>query len=82
MADYFNVVAGGRTIHRAVWRYPTPTPAFAAIAGWFALYPGLMDGCWLNGEPVTAQAGGFYGGWITSAVEGPFKGDPNHPELI
>ena len=40
-----------------------------------------MDGCWLNGEPVTAQAGGFYGGWITSAVEGPFKGDPNHPRI-
>ena len=82
VAEYFDVQAGGKTIHRAVWRYPTPTPAFIAIAGWYALYPGLMDGCWLNGEPVTAQAGGFYGGWISSAVEGPFKGDPNHPELI
>jgi len=31
---------------------------------------------------VTAQPGGFYGGWISSTVEGPFKGDPDHPELI
>jgi hypothetical protein len=25
---------------------------------------------------VRAQAGGFYGGWITSEVVGPFKGEP------
>jgi hypothetical protein len=65
-----------------VWHYPEPTAAFAPIAGWFALYPGLMDGVWLAGERVTPQPGGFYGGWITSQVEGPFKGDPQHPELI
>ena len=82
VADYFDVIAGGQRIHRAVWRYTTPTESFQTIAGWFALYPALMDGCWLNSEEVTAQPGGFYGGWITSAVEGPFKGDPSYPELI
>jgi hypothetical protein len=41
-----------------------------------------MDGCWLDGERITAQPGGFYGGWISSKVLGPFKGDPLHPELI
>jgi len=46
------------------------------------LYPGRMDGCWVDGELVQSQAGGFYGGWITSGVLGPFKGDPEHPELI
>jgi hypothetical protein len=25
---------------------------------------------------VLPQAGGFYGGWITSNVSGPFKGGP------
>jgi hypothetical protein len=25
---------------------------------------------------VRPQAGGFYGGWITDEVVGPFKGDP------
>lgn len=67
---------------RAVWHYPQPTAAFAALAGWYALYPALMDGCWLDGEPVQPQQGGFYGGWITRDLEGPFKGDPLHPELI
>ncbi|MTW23067.1 hypothetical protein [Allochromatium palmeri] len=27
------------------------------------------------GETVRAQAGGYYGGWITSEVVGPFKGE-------
>ena len=82
VAEYFDVVTSQGRIHHAVWRYPSPTETFQAIAGWFALYPGLMQGCWVNGEAVIPQPGGFYGGWITSAVEGPFKGDPNHPELI
>ena len=82
VARYFSVVLGERRIERALWSYPQPTPAFAALAGWFALYPALMDGCWMNGERVDSQPGGFYGGWITSAVQGPFKGDPAHPELI
>ncbi len=87
VARYFDVVVdaagpGERRLRRAVWSYPEPTPAFAALAGWFALYPGLMDGCWVDGERVIAQPGGFYGGWITARLIGPFKGDPAHPELV
>lgn len=87
VARYFDVVvaagtAAERRLQRAVWSYPEPTADFAALAGWFALYPALMDGCWVDGERVTPQPGGFYGGWITSAVAGPFKGDPLHPELV
>ena len=87
VARYFDLVVpapGDEPEHRlrkVVWQYPQPSAAFAAIAGWLALYPGAMDGCWVNGEAVIAQPGGFYGGWITSQVEGPFKGDPLHPEL-
>ncbi|MFN6354421.1 MAG: DUF427 domain-containing protein [Cyanobacteriota bacterium] len=83
IARYFDVVApDGRVLDRVVWQYPEPTPAFAPLAGWYALYPGAMDGCWVDGERVVPQPGGFYGGWITSDLEGPFKGDPRHPELI
>ena len=35
-----------------------------------------MDRCVLGGEEVQAQEGDFYGGWITSDTEGPFKGGP------
>lgn len=92
VARYFDVVAPPpegreenprlRRLVRAVWQYPEPVPAYAALAGWYALYPALMEGCWLDGERVIPQPGGFYGGWITHEIEGPFKGDPAHPELI
>jgi len=86
VARYFDLVpppgGSGQRRPRAVWHYPEPTPAFAALAGWFSLYPARVDGCWLDGEPVLPQQGGFYGGWISSELEGPFKGDPDHPELI
>ena len=82
VAHYFDLVVGTRRIERALWHYPEPTAAFAALAGWFALYPAQMDGYWVDGERVRPQQGGFYDGWITSAVSGPFKGDPLHPELI
>ena len=67
---------------RAGWSYATPTDRFMVLAGWISLYPGRMGSCHLEGELVRPQPGHFYGGWITSAVEGPFKGDPLHPELI
>jgi uncharacterized protein (DUF427 family) len=75
-ARYHDLVAGGVTAARAAWSYPDPTPAFAAIAGHVALYAGRVDACFVDDERVTPQAGGFYGGWITSDVEGPFKGAP------
>jgi hypothetical protein len=35
-----------------------------------------MDACLLDDELVQAQAGDFYGGWITTDLRGPFKGAP------
>ncbi|MCC6496382.1 MAG: DUF427 domain-containing protein [Propionibacteriaceae bacterium] len=75
-ARYVDLVAGGRRAQRAGWYYPNPSPGFEAIAGHLAVYAGLMDACYVAGELVTPQPGGFYGGWITSAVAGPFKGVP------
>jgi uncharacterized protein (DUF427 family) len=63
--------------HKAVaWSYPSPRPGYAAIAGHFAFYPARVDTATVDGEQVQAQPGDFYGGWITSAVTGPFKGGP------
>jgi uncharacterized protein (DUF427 family) len=57
------------------WCYERPRPRFEAIKGYLAFYPGRV-GCRLDGETVRAQPGRFYGGWITSEVVGPFKGEP------
>jgi hypothetical protein len=35
-----------------------------------------MDVVLLDGEAVKPQVGGFYGGWITADIVGPFKGEP------
>jgi len=51
------------------------------LAGWRSIQS-CMGACRVDGERVTPQPGGFNGGWITSRVRGPFKGDPGHPELI
>ena len=57
------------------WRYPSPYPEFEAYAGWVSFYPDRVS-CTVDGETVAPQPGGFYGGWITSDVVGPFKGEP------
>lgn len=75
-ATYWTVAAGGQTAPRAAWSYPEPTPRFASIRDHLAFYPSMMEACRVDGETVLAQAGDFYGGWITSAVVGPFKGGP------
>jgi uncharacterized protein (DUF427 family) len=71
-ARYYD--AGDRSA--VAWSYRSPSPGYEAIAGHFAFYPGRVDTATVDGEPVTAQPGDFYGGWITSAVTGPFKGGP------
>lgn len=57
------------------WSYPDPLPAYAALRGAIAFYPGRLS-CTLAGEAVQAQPGGFYGGWVTSGIVGPWKGAP------
>jgi hypothetical protein len=46
------------------------------IKNYVAFYAGLMDACYVDGEKVMPQPGGFYGGWITKNIVGPFKGEP------
>jgi uncharacterized protein (DUF427 family) len=75
-ADYFDVAAGERFEAAAAWTYPVPTARFGELVDHVAFYPSRMDVCRLGGELVVAQPGDFYGGWRTSAVVGPFKGDP------
>lgn len=75
-AAYFDVVSGEVRAPRAAWTYPRPTAPFRPMAGYVTFYPAPMDACYVDGERVVPQEGGFYGGWITSRVVGPFKGGP------
>ena len=75
-ASYWTVRGGDRVETEGAWSYATPSAAFSPIANYLAFYAGRMDACFVNGEAVTAQPGGFYGGWITANIVGPFKGAP------
>jgi uncharacterized protein (DUF427 family) len=65
----------GRTIADVAWVYRSPTPEFEAIRDHYAFYPGRVDEAWVGDERARAQAGSFYGGWITDRIVGPFKGE-------
>jgi uncharacterized protein (DUF427 family) len=75
-AHYFDVASGDGVAADAAWGYDHPTPGFTAIAGYVAVYAGAMDACFVGDEQVTPQPGGFYGGWVTTDITGPFKGGP------
>jgi len=66
------VELGGHTIASTT----QPSPDFAPITGAIAVMAAAVDRCTVNGEEVIPQPGGFYGGWITSWIVGPFKGIP------
>lgn len=75
-AHYLDVIVGNAVAHDAAWGYDHPTMGFEAIAGFVAFYPAMMEACLVDGVAVEPQPGGFYGGWITPDVTGPFKGGP------
>ena len=75
-ARYFDVIGGGKTAQGAGWNYATPSRGFELLADRVAVYAGKMDRCTVDGEEVVPQPGGFYGGWITAEIVGPFKGEP------
>jgi uncharacterized protein (DUF427 family) len=76
IASYYDASVDGRRVERAAWTYRDPRPGFEEIRDAVAFYPGRVDACFVDDELVSAQPGDFYGGWITTDVVGPFKGDP------
>lgn len=75
-ARYWSLRVGGEESLDAAWSYPDPSRGFEAIRDHLAFYPSRVGACYLGEERVAAQAGDFYGGWITSEIVGPFKGGP------
>ena len=75
-AGYFDVEVGGRRRAEAAWAYAQPVASYTALRDHVAFYPQRVDACFLGEERIEPNAGDFYGGWITSDLEGPFKGGP------
>lgn len=75
-ASYYTIHVADVTVENGAWQYPHPSSSYGTLQGYIAVYPSKMDACLVDGERVRPQAGDFYGGWITSDIVGPFKGEP------
>jgi uncharacterized protein (DUF427 family) len=74
-ARYWSLVDGARQLRAVAWSYPQPLAGAEALADKVAFYLTGLDGS-IDGAPLRPQPGGFYGGWITPELVGPFKGAP------
>ncbi len=72
-AKYWTLANKERKLSNVAWSYPEPLAGAEALAGRLAFYPHHLT-CTVSGASVTPQPGGFYGGWITPELVGPFKG--------
>lgn len=74
-ATYWTIRVAATVLPSAAWSYENPSSSFASIAGYLSFYPALLK-CTIAGETVRPQPGGFYGGWVTNQIAGPYKGPP------
>ena len=75
-ARYLDAVVNDRRVEAVGWSYANPSRGYEALRDHVAFYPGRVDAAWIGDERIDAQEGDFYGGWITAALVGPFKGPP------
>jgi hypothetical protein len=70
-----NKPPGLEPLRDVAWWYPDPDRRYPLLRDRVAVYAEPFDEITLDGEQVRPQPGGFYGGWITHDVVGPFKGE-------
>lgn len=78
-ATYYTLKQASRdgSVSGKIWSYDNPTPGFKDIKGYLSFYAsGVPWECFVDGEKVQPQDGDFYGGWVTSELEGRMKGGP------
>jgi uncharacterized protein (DUF427 family) len=76
VARYWSARVGEQFAPEAAWSYPAPAAGYEAIRDHMAFFAGKMDACYVGEFRAQPQPGGYYGGWITPDVVGPFKGEP------
>lgn len=74
-ASYWTLVDGERRLPGMAWSYAKPLAGAEALADCVSFYPAVLE-CYVDGVLAAPQPGGFYGGWITPELVGPFKGGP------
>ena len=75
-ATYWSLRVTGQRSPDAAWSYHAPSSPYEALRDFISFYPSRVSACWVGDSRVKPQPGGFYGGWITPNIVGPFKGEP------
>jgi len=75
-ARYWSLRTTNGLVEDVCWAYDKPRGNQDVIARHVSFFAARVDACFVDQERVTPQAGDFYGGWITSDIQGPFKGGP------
>jgi len=74
-AAYYHCQIAGQLYENVAWYYPETYDEMNKIKNYLAFYPSRVE-CYVDGERVRSQLGGFYGGWVTDEIIGPYKGEP------
>ena len=75
-AQYWSIRVGDRFVENGAWSYPDPFDGYEGMGNFLAFFAGKMNACYVGEQCVIPQPGGYYGGWVTSHIVGPFKGGP------
>ena len=76
VASYWSARVGKRRVPDVAFCYAAPEDGFEAIRDHLAFFASRVDACFVGSERARPQPGGYYAGWLTSAIVGPFKGEP------
>lgn len=68
-----NPTSPSEQVANRIWSYERPTKGFESIKDYLSFYADPWD-CYVDGEKVEPQPGDFYGGWVTSDIDGIVKG--------
>ncbi len=75
-ACYWHLRVAESCVENAAWSYAAPSSGYSELRDHLAFFAGRLDACFVGDHRVVPQPGGFYGGWITPELVGPFKGEP------
>ncbi|KAG8885207.1 hypothetical protein FRB98_001935 [Tulasnella sp. 332] len=78
VASYYDFSAASPSVKSRIWTYKNPTEKFMNIKDHLSFYASPWK-CFVDGELVVAQPGDFYGGWLTSDIDGGHKGVKGPP---
>jgi len=73
-AGYYTVSVNDKESKTAAWFYINPTDKYKPIKDHVSFYASKMEECSVDEEKVKPQQSDFYGGWITSWIDGGKKG--------